>query len=166
MTTMATTKLGLHPSFAVVPLISQSLTVFYAIVEPTVFIPFLRSAETDRAATQRVTRLWYSHFLNLGLTTIFTITLPAIGSALYAARQLSSNTTEWKLYVAGASFSFAHFLFGPSIAAVISSICDEQVEKRGETLQYLRKWLQIHAIRTVVSDIPALLCFGYLVFGT
>ena len=163
---MATTTLGLHPSFAVIPLISQSLTVFYAIVEPTIFIPFLRSAEIDRAATQRVTRLWWTQFLNLGLTTIFSITLPAIGSALYAARQIPSDTTEWRLYVAGASFSFAHFLFGPSIASAISSICDEQIEKRGETIHYLRKWLQIHAVRTMVADVPALLCFGYLVFGT
>lgn len=54
---MATVHLGLHPSFAVVPLVSQALAVFYALVEPTIFVPFLRAAGTDQAATQRVVRL-------------------------------------------------------------------------------------------------------------
>jgi hypothetical protein len=162
---MATAHLGLHPSFAVIPLIFQSLTVGYAVVEYTMFRPFLRAAEADRPATQRVTRLWWTHFLSLGLTTIFSVTLPAIFSAIYAARKLPSDTLEWKLYAAGASFGSAHFLFASSIGSVINNICDEQNEKKGETLNYLRKWLQIHAVRSVVADIPALLCFGYLVFG-
>lgn len=162
---MATTHLGLHPSFAVVPLISQSLTVFYALVEPTIFVPFLRAAETDRAATQRVTRLWWNAFLPYGLTTIFGITLPAIGAGIYAARQLPSDSLEWKLYAAGAAFGAGHFLAAPTISKVISNVCDEEVEKKGETREYVRQWLQIHTVRTLAADLPALLCFAYLVFG-
>lgn len=162
---MAATQPDLHPSFAVIPLISQSLTVFYALVEPTIFVPFLRAAKTDRAAAQRVTRLWWTHFTPLGLTTIFGVTLPAIGAGIYAARQLPSNSLEWKLYTAGAAFGSGHFLFAPTIMKVINNVCDEEVEKKGETMKYIRQWLRVHAVRTLVADLPALLCFAYLVFG-
>lgn len=162
---MATTQLGLHPSFAVIPLISQSLTVFYAWCEATVFVPFLRAAETDNAATQRVTRLWWNNYLPYGLVTIFGVTLPGIGAGIYAARQLPSDSLEWKLYAAGAAFSAGHFLWGPTIKKVIEDVCDEKVEAKGETMKYVRLWLRHHALRTFAADLPALACFAYLVFG-
>lgn len=162
---MSTTQLGLHPSFAVIPFVSQALTVFYALVEPTVFIPFLHAAHTDRAATQRVLRLWFNSFKSFGLITIFSVTLPAIISGFYAARQLPLDTLQWKLYAAGATFSSAHFLFGGKIMTLINNLCNEQSEKKGETLETLRQWLHVHLIRTLVADVPALLCFGYLVLG-
>lgn len=162
---MATTQPGLHPSFAVIPLISQSLTVFYAICETTTFVPFLKAAETDPAATQRVTRLWWNNYLPYGLTTIFGVTLPGIAAGIYAARQLPSNSLEWKLYTAGATFCAAHFLWGPAIKKVIDSTCDEEVEKKGETMKYVQQWLRLHYVRTFAADVPALACFAYLVFG-
>ena len=162
---MATTQLGLHPAFAVIPLISQSLTVFYAVVEPTVFVPFLRAAETDPAAAQRVTRLWWTNYLTFGLTTIFSVTLPAIIAGIYAARQLDSNSLEWKLYTAGAAFGAGHFLAVPAMSKVINNVCDEEIEKKNETMENLRQWLRIHAVRTFAADLPSLLCFAYLVFG-
>jgi hypothetical protein len=164
---MATTQIGLHPTVAIVPLISQSLTVFYAIVEPTIFIPFLKAAdsEPDRAATQRITRLWWTHFLNYGLATIFSITLPAIVTSVWAARQLPSDSLEWKLYTAGACFGAGHFLAVPFMSKIIDDLCDEQVEKKGQTMETLRKWLRVHYVRTLLADVPSWLCFAYLVFG-
>ncbi|ETN43312.1 uncharacterized protein HMPREF1541_02471 [Cyphellophora europaea CBS 101466] len=160
-----TSQLGLHPSFAVIPLVSQSLTVFFAGVETTIFISFLRAAETDHAAVQRTARLWWKQWLPWGLSTIFAVTLPGICAGVYAARQLPSDSLEWKLYAAGAAFGSGHFLAGPTISKVIDKICDEEVEKSSETMKYIKRWLQVHTVRTLAADIPALFCFAYLVFG-
>jgi hypothetical protein len=52
------------------------------------------------------------------------------------------------------------------MSGVINSLCDEKVEQKGETMKYLRKWLRVHAWRSAFADIPALLSYVWLVFGT
>jgi len=162
---MSITRLGLHQTFSVMPLVSSSLCLFYAAVETTIFVPFLRSAKTDPSATNRVVRLWWDNFLKYGLYTIFSVTLPTTAAALYALLKLPLTTSEYNLFVAGAAFSLGHFAFVPAIANTIQQICDEEEEKKGRTMTHLRGWLRIHAWRTFLADIPSFLCFAYLAFG-
>jgi len=163
---MATSTLGLRPSPATIPLISTSLTVFYAIVETTIFIPFLRSAEEDLPATSGTVRRWWTHYLPAGLATIFSVTVPTIVSGLYALRSYPRGSLHWKLSAAGAAFAAGHFLFVPTIAKVIEKASQEEEEKKGETINWLRRWLNIHAWRTFSTDVPALACFAWIVFGS
>ncbi len=76
------TSVGLlRPSSAItIPLVSSSLTVFYAIVEPTILVPFLQAAKEDLPATSKTVRLWWSKYLASGLTTIFGVVLPTVFS--------------------------------------------------------------------------------------
>jgi len=60
--------------------------------------------------------------------------------------------------------SMGHFLFGYKIAKVIEKICDEEVERKGETIEWLELWLRIHAWRTVLTDSPAVALFAWAVF--
>jgi hypothetical protein len=69
-------------------------------------------------------------------------------------------------YAAGATFSAGHFLAVPFIGPVIDGLRDEEVEKKGQTMETLRKWLRIHAWRSFCADLPALLCYIWLVFAT
>ena len=162
---MATTQLGLHPSFAALALISSSLTVFYALVEPTIFIPFLKAAENDAAAANKTCRLWWKSFLSLGLSTIFAIVPAGIMLGIYGAWHCPRGTVEWNLFSAGATFSAGHFLAVPTMTTVINNICSEEVERKGDTMLWLRKWLTVHVWRTMFADLPALVCFAWLVFG-
>ncbi len=164
---MATSNaLGLRPNFATIPLISSSLALFYAVVEGTIFAPFLRSAETDPTSTNRTLRLWWTHYLPYGLCTIFGVTLPSAATALYALRKLPRESPKFGLYAAGAAFSLGHFLFVPPISKTITAMCSEDVERQGETTKNLNKWLRLHAWRTVLMDIPSFVCFAWLAFGS
>jgi len=156
-------SLGLKPSLAVtIPLISSSLTVFYAILEPTVLYPFLRAAEEDGPATNKVVRLWWANFLPAGLTTIFSVTVPSVVGGIYALRYFARDSLRWKLCLAGATFSAGHFAYGYAISQVIKNIMDEEVEKKGKTVAYVRQWLKVHVWRTLTVDVPALVCFALI----
>lgn len=158
--------LGLRPSLALtIPLVSSSLTVFYAVVEPTIFYSFLHSAKTDVAATSKVVRLWWTAFLPPGLALIFSTTLPSIVGGAYALRYFQQGGLKWNLCVAGVTLALGHFAFVPSIADRIKNICDEEVEKRGKTLDFVKQWLKIHLWRTLLTDLPALVCFSWVAFG-
>ncbi len=59
-----TTTLGLRPDLALtIPLLSSSLTVFYAMMEGAVFRSFQQAAKKDPAATAKVMRSWWNAFL-------------------------------------------------------------------------------------------------------
>lgn len=94
---MASTQLGLHSNFQVLPLISSSLTVFMAIIETTIFVPFLRAAEVDAKAASKTCRLWWNHWLTPGLTAIFSIIPPGVLLGIYGARHSPAGSLEWKL---------------------------------------------------------------------
>jgi hypothetical protein len=161
------TSLGLlRPQSAItIPLISSSLTVFYALVEPTILVPFLKAAEEDLAAASKTVRLWWSNYLPAGLITIFAIVLPTVVSGSYALRYFPQDSLRWKLCLAGTTFSAGHFAYGYSVAQVIKTTCDEEVEKQGKTMDTVRRWLQIHVLRTLTTDLPALACFALVAFG-
>ncbi len=157
---------GLQPDLAVIiPLLSSSLTVFYAIMEGTVFYSFLQSAKKDPAATAKVMRTWWTAFLPPGVSLIFAVTIPGIFGGTYALRYFEQGSLKWVLCVAGATFTLGHFAFAPTIAQVIKKICSEEVEKQGKTMQWVQKWLNVHFWRVLLADLPALVCFSYVVFG-
>jgi hypothetical protein len=157
-----TTLLGLRPSLPLlVPLVSSSLTVFYAAMETSVFYSFQQSAKKDPSATAKVMRLWWNAFLPPGLAMIFAVTIPGIAGGIFALRFYEQGSRMWNLCLAGALFTLNHFTFAPTIAQVIQAICDEDTERRGKTMIYVQKWLNVHSWRVLLADLPALACFSY-----
>ncbi|KEF57674.1 uncharacterized protein A1O9_05592, partial [Exophiala aquamarina CBS 119918] len=150
----------------ILPLVGSSLTVFYAFAETAVFSSFLRAADHDPATTSQVVRHWWSAFLVPGTSLVFATTLPTIISGSYALKYLSRGSSEWKLVLGGVISALAHFAFVPPIAATISAITDEEVEKRGETIAMVRKWLKLHFWRFALTDLPSLVCFTILSLGS
>lgn len=167
LATMSTaTSVGLRPTPALtIPLISSSLTLFYAMVEPTVFIPFLRAAKEDAPAANRIVRLWWMNYLPSGLVTIFGTCLPSVVGGLYAAQHLPENSLRRRLCLAGSVFAAGHFAYGYTIAQSIKKLVDEEEEAKGKSMDYVRKWLDIHLWRTLTTDLPALVCFAWVAFG-
>jgi hypothetical protein len=160
------THIGLSTSFAVLPLLSSSLTVFNALVQPAIFIPFLRASDTDLKATNRVLRLWFGHHTPYALSTVFAVILPTVFAGGYALTKLQHGTRQWNLYAAGIAFALSHFAFVPLIVPPIQHITDEAVERTNGNVEWLKRWLEIHFWRTILADVPALMCFGLLVFRT
>jgi hypothetical protein len=94
---MAAIQIGLHPSFPVLPLLSSSLTVGFAVVETTIFNAFLRAAETEPKAASKITRLWWNSWLTAGLTTIFSVVPPGVILGIWGAGHSPAESLEWKL---------------------------------------------------------------------
>ncbi|EXJ82537.1 hypothetical protein A1O3_06350 [Capronia epimyces CBS 606.96] len=162
---MSTTKtLGVGITVAI-PLISSSLTVFYALLEPTIFYPFIKESKDDLAASSKAVRLFWTNWLPLGLAGIFSVTLPSIVGGIYAARYFPEGSPKRSLSLAGAAFTLGHFAFVYPISQKIKWACDEEVEKKGQTIEYVKQWLKIHFWRTISTDVPALVCFALVAFG-
>jgi hypothetical protein len=153
-------------TIAVVPLLSTTCGIFFALVEKTVFDAFLESAKTDHANTSRAVHLWWTNYLKAGVATIVSIAITTLAGGVFTTRQLETYSRPWCIAVAGITFGLGHFVFAPTIADVIKNMCDEEEEKNGQTLTWLKRWLRVHRIRTLVADVPAGLCFAYLVFST
>ncbi|KIX04121.1 uncharacterized protein Z518_07674 [Rhinocladiella mackenziei CBS 650.93] len=164
MSTASTLGLRHNPALTI-PLVSSSLTVFYAIMEPVIFHCFLKSAKEDLPATNKIMRIWWSNFLPPGLVMIVSTTLPSIIGGTYALRYFPRGGLKWIMCVAGVMLSLGHFAFGPTIARKIQSICDEEEEKKGKTMDYVSQWLNVHFWRTLLTDLPSLCCFGFVAFG-
>ncbi|EXJ78423.1 hypothetical protein A1O1_08823 [Capronia coronata CBS 617.96] len=162
---MATTNtLGVGIPVAI-PLISSSLTVFYALVEPTILYPFVKESKDQLSTTSKAVRLWWSNFLPLRIATVFATTLPSIIGGVYASRYFPADSSKRTLSLAGAAFTMGHFAFVYPISQKIKWACDEEVEKKGQTIEYVKQWLRIHLWRTLSTDIPALVCFALVAFG-
>ena len=167
MSMSTTLGLRLQPDLSLtIPLLSSSLTVFYAIMEGTVFYCFQQAAKKDLLSTTKVVRFWWTSFLAPGVSMAFAVTLPGIIGGIYARHHFEQGSLGWNLCIAGATFTLGHFAFGPTIATIIKNLCDEEVERQGKTMEYIRQWLSVHFWRTCFADFPALLCFSYLVFST
>ncbi|KIW14695.1 hypothetical protein PV08_07479 [Exophiala spinifera] len=159
-------SVGLRPSPALtIPLISSSLTVFYAIIEPTIFLPFINAAKIDAPAANKTIRLWWNDYLPAGLVTIFSIGLTGVVGGINAATHFPHYSLSRKLCFAGAAFSAGHFAYGYHISQVIKSVCDEEEEKTGRTMDHVKTWLRVHLQRTLLTDLPALACFAWVAFG-
>jgi len=165
MATTSTLGLRSNPSY-ILPLVGSSLTVFYAFTETAIFAAFLRAADHEPAHTSKIVRHWWSAFLIPGTSLVFATTLPTIISGSYALKHLSRGTAEWKLALGGVICALGHFAFVPPIAATISAITDEEVERRGETMGMVRRWLKLHFWRFALTDLPSLVCFTILALGS
>lgn len=115
---------------------------------------------------------------------VFAFGLASLVTGIRAARAFRPQSTERYLANAGTILAVGHFAFGPSIAEVIAGMAyayeragswrvytKAEAEEKGvpeqdlvdeEVLEGQRKWLKIHAWRTVLTDLPALAAFGWL----
>jgi hypothetical protein len=88
-----------------------------------------------------------------------------------------------KWYTAGSVAVVAHFLFGGHISQIIDGLVGETDGDGGTAAagfgsddalwtaegttkkELLKKWMRVHAVRTVVADLPALLFYWWAVVG-
>ena len=150
---------------AVLPPISSSLALFYAFVEITIFLPFLQSSAVKDYDVNRAIQLWWNNFFGYGMSTIISLGIASLVSGIYAARQYPLESNDRYLCIGGTIFCMAHFLFGPPVANIIKSLCDEKVAQEKKTIGWLRSWLRLHYWRSSLTDVPAVACFACVVFG-
>ncbi|KAI0448935.1 hypothetical protein F5B21DRAFT_496011 [Xylaria acuta] len=69
----------------------------------------------------------------------------------------SKPNGAWKWYAAGTALAFSHMAFVPFIMYEVKGLIDD--EPKGHGNETLRKWLNVHTLRSWAADIPAWACF-------
>ncbi|KAH8819256.1 hypothetical protein F5884DRAFT_848582 [Xylogone sp. PMI_703] len=140
-------------SLRLLPVLSSTASTMVAISEIWTILPFLKPSIEENAVTT-----WFDNWLYYSLPG-------AVGLGLTST---IAGYLGWKNTGGGARFCYGwgtvlavgHFVFGPTIARGIERL----VHKPSQPKAGVRTWLKIHTIRTVVTDIPAMIFFlgGFL----
>jgi hypothetical protein len=126
---------------------------------------FVAASKTDAPAINKALRLFWKHWVPAGMTLILSIGVATLATGVQTVREFDAYSNPWYVAVAGVLFGLGHFAYGGAAMNLMEKLRDEKVEKEGKTVDWQREWLRVHRIRTVTTDIPAVLCFAYLVFG-
>ena len=135
------------------PLISSSCSLWYCVDQYMFFNNFIVPA--NRAQGSQILPLYWKSFLIPGLSCIFSLYGLSIGTAVANLYLGPGKQSGW--YAIGAGFSMAHFLFVPAASRLINAMIED--ENKGQSWKTMQKWLRMHAIRSVIVDLPGWLCF-------
>ncbi|KAH6648031.1 hypothetical protein BKA67DRAFT_649683 [Truncatella angustata] len=135
------------------PLVSATSALWFSADQYTFLNNFLRPEHRNEA--ESVVPSYFKTFFPGGLTRILFLYGVSIstGTANFWARPNAS----WHWYAAGTAFAVAHFAFAPRIISVVQSLTENRHPKQGN--RDLKKWLDIHVVRSILADLPAWICF-------
>jgi hypothetical protein len=158
------------------PLLLNSFTLQYSLDEHLFLSPFVRpsSVINDTYGSSAATFLpaYFRHWIHHGIWIII-IMYPAnivLGAANlflpgWNISATTGNARSW--YAAGALLTMAHMAFGMKAMGLIAEIegrgLSESGEGRGErrrrSTEAMGEWLGMNALRSIVTDLPAWLCY-------
>ena len=136
----------------VAPVVSTSMSLWFCVDQYTFFKNFITPPVREKG--NQILPLYWKHFLSKGLTSIFGLYGLSIG---FGIANLYKGANPSRLYAVGAAFSAAHFLFVPFVAPKIQAMSEGKDTDQNWDQQ--RKWLNVHAIRSLFVDLPGWVCF-------
>ncbi|KAK3111535.1 hypothetical protein LTR53_012369 [Teratosphaeriaceae sp. CCFEE 6253] len=153
----------------ILPLCTSSATVGLALFQYPVFLSFLHAQPS--IAGKPLSRFW-DHMIAPGASLVAAIALTSTVAGVASARWLSTHATlettsvsQWYTY--GAVLAAGHLAFGPLVVGPIrrmievgqsSTLDEEDADRRNR--EEMKTWLTVHTARTLLVDLPALLCFA------
>lgn len=174
---------------AIFPLLSTSATASLALYEYIFLNSLLKASQTQSqkysSPVARTIALWWSQSLPSGLAVILSFGLTSLITGIRTIRASPTGSTKRWIAVAGTLLATGHFAFAPRISKVIQGMAyayeragvwerkvdameagktEEQVAEE-KALEGQREWLRVHFWRTLLTDLPAWGCFGWLVFA-
>ncbi|EIW81048.1 hypothetical protein CONPUDRAFT_82130 [Coniophora puteana RWD-64-598 SS2] len=140
--------------FHLAPVLTSGASLAWAFSEYQTLIPFLQS---DIPAAPLAS--WFNRWFRLATAGIVGCGLASTSWGYVGSTRAAGMAG--RLYLYGAVLSAAHFAFVPWIAPCIERLVYGPEHR---TKDELRRWLRIHTVRTLLTDIPAFVCFtwGYL----
>ncbi|KAL1877332.1 hypothetical protein VTK73DRAFT_8785 [Phialemonium thermophilum] len=139
----------------VAPVISSSFSLWHC-VSQHLFLNNLIVPEHRNKGNDILPSYWRT-FFQPGLGVIFSLYGLSAGFALANLYSANSPGAVSRWYKFGVLFTAAHFTFVPAVAKVIKSIVDG--DGKEDTWKFQKKWLKIHAVRSVLVDFSGWLCF-------
>lgn len=148
-------------ALALAPLITASCSVWYSWDQYLFFSRFVQPE--IRTEANAVLGAYWRSFFAPGLVGIFSLyglsVATGVANFLSARPQgsSSSSSSSSSLYLAGACFAAAHFLFAPAVAGPIDRM--SHGTSKVDNVEEQRSWLKVHVVRTLTVDIPGWVCF-------
>lgn len=154
----------------VTPLVTSTAAVMFS-ADQYLFLDALL-APPHRERANELVPSYYRTFFGRGIWIIMTAYPLSIatgvanayrssGGGSSVAAQLSSgggNNGAARWYAAGAALALAHFAFVPSIMYKVQALYEG--EGKGEGNQNLKRWLDVHLVRSLLVDVPSWICFA------
>lgn len=146
----------------VLPVVSSTVSLQWAVDEYQFLSSWL--IHSIRLEADIILPKWFKAWGPKGTLVLFS-SFPwswGVGMAnVWALRHLS--WTDWRganiWYAAGTAFSMGHMLFGPKALNLLAKI--RNGEPKGRPTESLGEWLTMHATRTFLMDLPAVICFAF-----
>ncbi|TKA72483.1 hypothetical protein B0A55_06693 [Friedmanniomyces simplex] len=161
----------------ILPLCTSSATVGLALFQYPVFLSFLHAQPS--IAGNPLSRFWAA-MIKPGASLIAAMALTSTLAGVVSARWLHTHATlettdvsQWYTY--GAVLAAGHLAFAPLVAGPIkrmveagqegggsgggsNALSEEEVD--GKNREEMKTWFTLHTVRTLLVDLPALLCFA------
>jgi hypothetical protein len=140
----------------VAPLVTSTVAMQYSVDQHLFLNNFL--AIKQETKTEAVVHPYFRRFFIRGFVVLapaYTLSI-AVGFINFYLRP--NDFKSW--YACGTAFALAHFAFVPKIMWKVEALTNEDNEVKHQGLEYLKDWLEIHAVRSLLVDFPAWLCFS------
>ncbi|RYP06877.1 hypothetical protein DL765_009333 [Monosporascus sp. GIB2] len=140
----------------VAPVVSSSAALWFSHDQYFFLKVFLRIEEHDKV--KPVIPAYFRKFFNGGVVRLLPLYAITIGTGIANSYSRPAAAHLW--YACGAAFALAHFTFVPAVMWKVEHLANEENDAKGTGAEYLKKWLDVHTIRSIVVDFPAWLCFS------
>ncbi|KAI0399503.1 hypothetical protein F4802DRAFT_602938 [Xylaria palmicola] len=138
----------------VAPVLTSTMAMRYAHDQWLFLDNLLAPPHRDKA--NEIVPSYFKTFFMRGIWDIgilYTLTM-ATGITNLSTRTAGA---AWKWYAAGTALAVAHMAFVPFVMYKVKGLIDDEPKGRGN--ETLRKWLDVHTLRSCVADVPAWACF-------
>ncbi|KAI8632931.1 hypothetical protein F5Y19DRAFT_419533 [Xylariaceae sp. FL1651] len=135
------------------PVLSSALAIRFSHDQWLFLDCFLAPGHREKA--NEIVPSYFKTFFGRGIWDIGI--LYSLTTATGICNFYSRPNDAWKWYAAGTALAVFHMAFVPWIMKPIQALHDD--EPKGQGNKQLRKWLDIHIIRSNLADVPAWACF-------
>ncbi|KAH7911868.1 hypothetical protein BJ138DRAFT_1149662 [Hygrophoropsis aurantiaca] len=150
---MAPALTSRHTWLRLLPVLSSTASVVVALSEYQALLPWLNHDIPSESLSP-----WFDSWFRLVLAGILALEATSVvGGYMGWKGTIGKAKFQYKF---GTILALGHFVFAPTIAQCIKRLVYGPTDAKEE----LQWWLTLHTVRTVTTDIPAMLCFlyGYL----
>ncbi|GAP88052.1 putative integral membrane [Rosellinia necatrix] len=137
----------------VAPVVSSTMAMRFSHDQWLFLDNFLAPEHRERA--NGIVPSYFRTFFMRGIWDIGILYTLTAGTGI--ANAYSRRPGAWRWYAAGTALAFSHMAFAPFIMYKVKALSDDEPKGQGNRL--LREWLNVHALRSWMADIPAWACF-------
>ena len=159
------------------PVITSTINLQFANDEWQFLTPWVETYAQDTSLARQVLPGWASKWQSRGLwQALICLPLPIMsGIGMHFALRPGNASSilrdpllaEWRgpaieaarWYLVGSGFALLHFAFGSTAMRLLGQMKGAEKSERERNVESVAEWLDMHRLRTIVSDLPAFACF-------